>query len=125
MHLVAQIQLFPDGTLFIHIALILLMIYILNRTLYRPINRVLDTRISPGQTTPLHVHCWPAALYILSWSDIVRRDENGSTILDSRTTAAAPSGVALWTPPLSPHTLENVGTAELWVIAVEVKNGSN
>jgi len=45
MHLVAQIQLFPDGTLFIHIALILLMIYILNRTLYRPINRVLDTRI--------------------------------------------------------------------------------
>ena len=45
MHFVAQIQLFPDGTLFIHIALILLMIYILNRTLYRPINRVLDTRI--------------------------------------------------------------------------------
>jgi F-type H+-transporting ATPase subunit b len=45
MHLVAQIQLFPDGTLFIHIALILLMIYILNRTLYRPINRVLETRI--------------------------------------------------------------------------------
>ena len=87
--------------------------------------RVLDTRISPGQTTPLHVHCWPAALYILSWSDIVRRDESGLTILDSRTTAAAPCGVALWTPPLSPHTLENVGTAELWVIAVEVKNGSN
>ncbi|HEY2846934.1 MAG TPA: hypothetical protein VGI80_03895 [Pyrinomonadaceae bacterium] len=45
MHLVAQIQLFPDGTLFIHIALILLMIFILNRTLYRPINRVLEGRI--------------------------------------------------------------------------------
>jgi F-type H+-transporting ATPase subunit b len=44
MHLVAQIQLFPDGTLFIHIALILLMIFILNRTLYRPINRVLEGR---------------------------------------------------------------------------------
>jgi F-type H+-transporting ATPase subunit b len=45
MHLLAQIQLFPDGTLFIHIALILLMIFILNRTLYRPINRVLEARI--------------------------------------------------------------------------------
>ena len=38
------IQLFPDGTLFIHVGLILLMIYVLNRTLYRPINRVLEAR---------------------------------------------------------------------------------
>jgi len=40
----AGIQLFPDGTLFIHIALILLMIWILNRTLFRPINKVLEER---------------------------------------------------------------------------------
>lgn len=39
-----SIQLFPDGTLFIHIALILLMIWVLNRTLFRPINRVLAAR---------------------------------------------------------------------------------
>jgi F-type H+-transporting ATPase subunit b len=39
-----QIQLIPDGTLFIHIALILLMIWLLNRTFFRPINKVLDTR---------------------------------------------------------------------------------
>ena len=39
-----SIQLFPDGTLFIHIGLILVMIYVLNRTLYRPINRVLEAR---------------------------------------------------------------------------------
>ena len=38
------IQLFPDGTIFIHIALILLMIWILNRTFFRPINRVLTAR---------------------------------------------------------------------------------
>ena len=45
MHLLAaDIQLFPDGTLFIHVALILLMIYILNRTLYRPINDILQSR---------------------------------------------------------------------------------
>ena len=38
------IQLVPDGTLFLHIAIILLMIYVLNRTLFKPINRVLDSR---------------------------------------------------------------------------------
>lgn len=47
MHLLAfaeSIQLFPDGTIFVHIALILVMIWILNRTLYKPINKVLETR---------------------------------------------------------------------------------
>ncbi len=34
----------PDGTLFIHIALILLMIWILNRTLFRPVNRIIEAR---------------------------------------------------------------------------------
>lgn len=40
----AAVQLVPDGTIFIHIALILLMIWILNRTFFRPINRVIDAR---------------------------------------------------------------------------------
>jgi F0F1-type ATP synthase membrane subunit b/b' len=47
MHLLAfagNIQLFPDGTIFIHIALILLMIWTLNRTFFRPINRVIESR---------------------------------------------------------------------------------
>ncbi len=47
MHTLAfaeSIQLFPDGTLFIHIALILLMIWVLNRTLFRPINSVIESR---------------------------------------------------------------------------------
>lgn len=39
-----SIQLFPDGTLFIHIALILIMIWILNRTFFKPINRILEAR---------------------------------------------------------------------------------
>ncbi|MGI8811149.1 MAG: hypothetical protein ACR2IH_01310 [Pyrinomonadaceae bacterium] len=38
------IQLFPDGTLFVHIALILLMIWVLNRTFFRPINAVIASR---------------------------------------------------------------------------------
>lgn len=38
------IQLVPDGTILIHIALILIMIFILNRTFFRPINRVIESR---------------------------------------------------------------------------------
>lgn len=48
MHLLAfaeePIRLFPDGSLFLHIAIILVMIWLLNRTLYRPINRILEAR---------------------------------------------------------------------------------
>lgn len=39
-----SIQLVPDGTLFLHIAIIIFMIYVLNATLFRPINRVLAER---------------------------------------------------------------------------------
>ncbi|HMO79928.1 MAG TPA: ATP synthase F0 subunit B [Pyrinomonadaceae bacterium] len=38
------IQLFPDGTLFIHIGFILIMIWVLNRTLFKPINEVITKR---------------------------------------------------------------------------------
>jgi len=38
------IQLVPDGTLFLHIAIILFMIYVLNRTLFKPVNRILAER---------------------------------------------------------------------------------
>ena len=38
------IQLVPDGTLFFHIAIILVMIFVLNRVLFRPIHTVLDDR---------------------------------------------------------------------------------
>jgi F-type H+-transporting ATPase subunit b len=42
------ITLVPDGTIFLHIALILFMIWVLNRTLFRPINRVLEERERKG-----------------------------------------------------------------------------
>jgi len=40
----SSIQLVPDGTLLIHVALILVMVYVLNRTLFKPINKILDDR---------------------------------------------------------------------------------
>jgi len=39
-----SIQLVPDGTLVIHIAIIITMVFILNRVLFRPVNRALDER---------------------------------------------------------------------------------
>ena len=39
-----SIQLVPDGTLFLHIIIILLMVFILNATLFKPINRILEER---------------------------------------------------------------------------------
>lgn len=83
--------------------------------------RVLDTVIQPGQTTPLHTHRWPAALYVLSVSDFIRRDESGSVTLDSRNSPPLPPGAAVWIPPIPPHTLENIGTTEIRMIAVEIK----
>jgi catechol 2,3-dioxygenase-like lactoylglutathione lyase family enzyme len=85
--------------------------------------RVLDTRVTPGDRTPVHAHQWPAALYVLSWSDFVRRDPEGNVILDSRPMAEKPpKGAALWLAPLGPHSVENVGDSDLHIIAVEVKS---
>lgn len=83
--------------------------------------RVLDTRIAPGETTPVHTHCWPAAHYVLSWSDFVRRDADGAVMLDTRTVAMGATPTALWGEALGAHTLENVGTATIHVISTEVK----
>jgi mannose-6-phosphate isomerase-like protein (cupin superfamily) len=84
--------------------------------------RVLDTRVGPGETVPLHTHCWPSVLYILSWSDFVRRNETGGVVLDSCVARIGDlEGQAVWSPPLAPHTLENVGEKEIRAIAVEQK----
>jgi F-type H+-transporting ATPase subunit b len=40
----SAIQLVPDGTLILHLALIVMMVVVLNLTLLRPINRVLEDR---------------------------------------------------------------------------------
>jgi hypothetical protein len=87
--------------------------------------RVLDTCIHAGDKTAIHTHCWPAALYILSWSDFVRYDDKGDVILDSRNVEAlrTPPKV-LWSAPLPPHYVVNVGDKDLHVISVELKDGS-
>lgn len=83
--------------------------------------RVLDTRVQPGQTVPLHTRQWPSTLYIVTWSDFVRRDAQGRVLVDSRIAERPAPHSAVWSGPLPPHTLENVGESDLRAISVELK----
>ena len=88
--------------------------------------RVLDGRVPPGQTVPVHTHRWGGVLYILATSDFVRRDPDGNVLADTRASKTAPiEGTAGWGGPLTPHSLENVGNKEFRTITVEMKEGSN
>lgn len=85
--------------------------------------RVLDSRIKPGETVPVHTHRWESVLYVLGTSDFIRYDTEGNPIFDSRTAATnVEPGTVVWSPPLRPHSVENVGDTEIRVISVELKD---
>lgn len=87
--------------------------------------RVLDTGVAAGMSVPVHTHRWPSVLYVLGWSDFVRYDAEGNVLVDSRKAGMSPAvGSAIWSAPLPPHRLVNVGDSELRVIAVELKKVS-
>jgi hypothetical protein len=83
--------------------------------------RVVETRIPPGDIVPVHTHCWPSVLYVLSWSDFVRCDAAGTVVLDTRAIGGGSPPSVAWSEALPPHSLENVGGAEIRVISVEIK----
>jgi hypothetical protein len=81
--------------------------------------RMLDTRIPPGDTVPVHTHRWPAVYYTLSFSHFVRRDDEGNVTFDSRTVQARAE--AAWLDCLPPHSVENVGGHDIHLVSVELK----
>jgi hypothetical protein len=84
--------------------------------------RVLEGRVAPGATVPLHTHRWGGVLYVLSTSDFVRRDPDGTVLADTRVSGTRPAvGAAVWGGPLTPHTFENVGAQEFHTLTVELK----
>lgn len=88
--------------------------------------RVLDTRVEPGDTVPLHAHRWPGVQHILGFADFVRRDGDGRVLLDSRGLNLASNGpLVLWSEPLPPHTLENVGNSVIHAVVVELKGAGD
>jgi hypothetical protein len=85
--------------------------------------RVLEGVVRPGETVPVHTHCWGGVLYILGSSDFVRRDPAGTVLMDTRQAGAAPVvGTARWGGPLTPHTFENVGMSDFRTLTVEMKD---
>jgi hypothetical protein len=71
----------------------------------------------------MHTHRWPAVHHLMSWSDFVRRDADGKVLVDTRGRPAPASlPLIVWSEPLSPHSLENVGAAELQVVSIELKD---
>ena len=44
-----NIQLVPDGTLLLHLIIIVVMVFVLNRTLFKPINKILEERERRGE----------------------------------------------------------------------------
>jgi quercetin dioxygenase-like cupin family protein len=83
--------------------------------------RVLETHIAAGAQTPVHTHRWPSAQYVLATTDFVRRDGEGTVLFDTRADGGPRPGDTLWSEPLGPHSIENVGADELLVIMVEIK----
>jgi hypothetical protein len=87
--------------------------------------RVLEVRIAPGARVPVHTHRWPASIYVAKQSDFLRRDGDGNLLFDSRTTGPPPTEpVAQWTPPLPPHSVENIGESEILLISTELKGAA-
>lgn len=79
----------------------------------------MDTLIRSGDSTPVHTHTWPSVYYVISWSDFVRYDGEGNVLVDTFNGEVPPS--VLWSEPLGPHSLENVGNADIHVIGIEIK----
>jgi hypothetical protein len=87
--------------------------------------RVLEVRIAPGAQVPVHTHRWPASIYVAKQSDFLRRDGDGNLLFDSRTTGPPPTEpVAQWTPPVPPHSVENIGESEILLISTELKGSA-
>jgi hypothetical protein len=82
--------------------------------------RVLDTRIPPGDTVPVHTHRWPGVYHTVQFSHFIRRDGEGNLLFDSRT--APRLGIANFIENLPPHSIENVGDGEIHLISVELKD---
>ncbi len=76
--------------------------------------RVIEARIKPGEKAAMHSH--PAhVVYVITTSKIKFTYPDGKT-----EELEPPAGATLWFEPVT-HAAENVGTSELRVLAIELK----
>ena len=87
--------------------------------------RVLEVRIGPGEVVPVHTHRWPSVIHMQSGTHFVRRDGEGKVLLDTRTVGQPPKlPLTVWSGPLPPHSVENVGEEEIRLFSVELKDAA-
>jgi len=85
--------------------------------------RVLEVRIPSGDLVPVHTHRWPSTICVVKQSDFLRRDAEGNLLFDSRTAGQPPRHpIAQWSPPLPPHSIENIGSDEIFLLTTELKD---
>ena len=88
--------------------------------------RVLEVRIGPGEIVPVHTHRWPSVIYMQTGTHFVRRDGEGKLLLDTREAGPPPKlPLTVWSGPLPPHSVENVGTDEIRLFTVELKQAGD
>ena len=76
--------------------------------------RVLETRVPPGKTEPMHRHGKRVVVYLSDFH--TRTTEQGGKPQDNLRKA----GLTRWSEPLV-HTVQNIGKTEGHVISVELK----
>lgn len=83
--------------------------------------RVLDVVVPPKTREPVHAHCWPSVLYVMSAGPFVDYDAEGRVLFDSRKAPSPPLPVTEWMGPQAPHAVENLGDVPLHLVRVEIK----
>ena len=86
--------------------------------------RVVDFRVSPGDTVPVHTHRWAAVNYVIGVSDFRSFDGDGNLILDSRNMKISQTeGSVFYQPAFPPlHSVENIGSEEIRGVTVELND---
>jgi hypothetical protein len=84
--------------------------------------RVVEVTIRAGDTTPLHEHLPPILNYVVSGSHLIRRDEHGNVLIDTRTDPDYVMPRVMYGETSLLHTIENPGPADLILISVELKH---
>ena len=78
--------------------------------------RVLEWRLKPGGSEPMHSH--PDGVLIVLASSTLKSSYLGGT----STTVASTNGDVRWVPAVS-HSIDNVGSTEAHALLVELKDG--
>ena len=84
--------------------------------------RVLDVVVPVGTREPVHAHCWPSVLYVMSRGKLREYDAAGRVVREEK---EAPKASALpfvtWLPAGGPHAMENLDAQPIHLVRVELK----